>query len=144
MYYWDTSALAKLYVNEPDSPQFATHLASTGSATTSDLARWEMFRVLARKESDGLISPGAAQIIFNKFLSDVAIGALALIPMGPSVEDRFRQVVLRLLRQSPPMLTRTLDGIHLATAELHNAGQVVATDVNLRKCAAALQLNTYP
>jgi hypothetical protein len=30
MHYWDTSALAKLHVTEPDSAQFAAHMASTG------------------------------------------------------------------------------------------------------------------
>ena len=144
MNYWDTSALAKLYVSEPDSAQFAAHLASTGPATASDLVRWEMFRVLARKESEGLIPPGAADLIFNKFVADVASGAVALIAMGPSVEDRFRQVVLQLLRRSSPILTRTLDAIHLATADLHNAAEFVATDTHLRKCAAALEFNIYP
>lgn len=144
MRYWDTSTLAKLYVSEPDSAQFVGHLQATGPVTTSDLARWELFRVLARKESEGLISPGAAEIIFSKFLADVGAGAVALIPMGPPVEDRFRQLVLRLQRLSPPVATRTLDGIHLATADLHNAAEVVATDTNLRKCAAALGLQVYP
>lgn len=39
MHYWDTSALVKLYVNETDSSQFVAHLAATGPATTSELAR---------------------------------------------------------------------------------------------------------
>jgi hypothetical protein len=103
-----------------------------------------LFCVLARKESEGLLSPGGAEIIFSKFLSDVGAGTVALIPMGPPVEDRFRQLVLRLQRLSPPVATRTLDGIHLATADLHNAAEVVATDTNLRKCAVALGLQVYP
>ena len=52
MHYWDTSALVKLDVNESDSPTFAAHLGATGQATTSVLARWEMFGVLARKEAE--------------------------------------------------------------------------------------------
>jgi len=64
--------------------------------------------------------------------------------MGSGVEDRFRQLVLRLQRLSPPLATRTLDGIHLATAELHNAAEVIATDANLRKCAVALGHPVYP
>jgi uncharacterized protein with PIN domain len=144
MNYWDTSTLAKLYVSEPDSAQFAAHLRATGPVSTSELARWELFRVLVRKESEGVISPGAAEVIFTKFLSDVGLGTVALIPMGPSVEERFRQVVLRLQRFSPPVATRTLDGIHLATADLHKAAEVVGTDLNLRKCAVALGLQVYP
>lgn len=144
MHYWDTSTLAKLYVSEPDSAQFVAHLQATGPVTTSELARWELFRVLARKEAEGFISPGAAEVIFSKFLSDVGRGTVALIPMGPGVEDRFRQLVLRMQRLNPPLATRTLDGIHLATADLHNAAEVVATDANLRKCAGVLGLRLYP
>ncbi len=144
MHYWDTSTLAKLYVSEPDSAQFVAHVQTTGPVTTSDLARWELFRVLARKESEGFISQGAAEVIFSKFLSDVGMGTVGLIPMDSRVEDRFRQLVLRLQRLSPPVPTRTLDGIHLARADLHNAAEVIATDAHLRKCAAALGLQVYP
>ena len=58
MHYWDTSTLAKLYVTESDSPQFSAHWSQTGVITTSALARWELFCVLVRKETDGLIPPG--------------------------------------------------------------------------------------
>src|SRR5437868_10879775 len=59
MHYWHPSTLAKLYVAESDSVQFQSHLVATGSTTTSVLARWEIFRVLARKEAERMIIPGA-------------------------------------------------------------------------------------
>ncbi len=144
MQYWDTSTLAKLYVHEPDSALFSAHWTATGSITTSALTRWELFRVLARKEAEGLISLGASKVMFEEFLADVASGAITLAQMNLAVEDRFRDVILRLHRMSPPVFTRTLDGIHLATADLHQAGRFVATDTNLRKCATALGMSLYP
>jgi uncharacterized protein with PIN domain len=144
MHYWDTSALAKLYVAEPDSPQFSAHWSQTGAITTSALARWELFNVLARKEADGLIPAGAAEIIFNEFLADVASGTVILVPMQQAEEDRFRNLMLRLYRSNPPLFTRTLDGIHLATADLHGATELVCTDLNMRRCAAAIGLPVYP
>src|SRR5580692_2794952 len=130
MRYWDTSALAKLYVAESDSPQFSTYWSQTGVITTSALARWELFCVLARKETDGLIPPGAAEIIFNEFLTDVEAGAVVLIPMNEAEEDHFRNLVLCLCRSKPPLFTRTLDGIHIATAVLHGALEFISTDLN--------------
>jgi len=144
MHYWDTSALVKLYVAEPNSAQFAAHLQATGPTATSELARWEAYRVLARKQADGVIASEAADSIFAKFESDVAAGGIILLPMNNSVENRFRQLVARLHQSSPPVFTRTLDAIHLATADFHNATEMVATDVNLRKCAAAIGLKVYP
>jgi predicted nucleic acid-binding protein len=144
MHYWDTSTLAKLYVTESDSPQFSAHWSQTGIITTSALARWELFCVLVRKETDGLILPGATEIIFNEFLADVANGAVVLVAMNEAAEDRFRNLVLRLCRSKPPLFTRTLDGIHVATADLHGATEFVSTDGNMRKCAGAIGLAVYP
>jgi uncharacterized protein with PIN domain len=144
MHYWDTSALAKLYVAELDSSQFSARWSQSGTITTSTLARWELFCVLARKEADGLIPSGAAEIIFNEFLADVGGGAVVLVPMQEAEEDRFRNLVLRLYRSRPPLFTRTLDGIHVATAVLHGAIEFVCTDLNMRKCAAASGLAVYP
>src|SRR5208283_5026864 len=138
MHYWDTSTLAKLYVAESDSPQFSARWSQTGVITTSSLARWELFCVLARKEADGLIPSGAAEIIFDEFLTDVGSGAVVLVPMYEAEEDQFRNLVLRLYRSKPPLFTRTLDGIHIATAVLHGATEFVSTDLNMRKCAAAI------
>jgi predicted nucleic acid-binding protein len=144
MQYWDTATLAKLYVVEPDSAQFAAHMVATGPITTSELARWELFRVLARKEADGLIPSGAAEALFASFISDAAAGEIELMPISPPLETRFRQLVLRLYRLSPPLLVRTLDGIHLATADFHGADALVTTDVNMRKCASAIGIPLYP
>jgi predicted nucleic acid-binding protein len=144
MQYWDTSTLAKLYIGEPDSAQFAAYLAATGPITTSELTRWELFRVLARKEAERVISIGAADAIFTGFLADVAAAKVGLVPMSSLVETRFQQLVLRLHRLNPPILARTLDGIHIATADLHGADALVATDTNMRKCAAAIGLKLYP
>lgn len=144
MHYWDTSALAKLYVSEPDSALFSAHVSATGAVTSSELTRWEIFRVLERKELERQIPPGAADAIFKRFLADLAAGSVALIPMSPAVEERFRRLVPQLHRLTPPLITRTLDGIHLATADLHRAAEVVATDANFRKCAVALGLKVFP
>jgi hypothetical protein len=144
MHYWDTSTLSKLYVAESDSPQFSAHWSQTGVITSSVLARWELFCVLARKEADGLIPSGAAEIIFNEFLADVGSGAVVLVPMHETEEDQFRNLVLRLYRSKPPLFTRTLDGIHVATAVLHGATEFISTDLNMRRCAAAIGLDVYP
>jgi len=144
MHCWDTSTLTKLYVAESDSAQFQSHLAATGSAATSVLARWEFFRVLARKEAERLIISESAKEIFAKFEADVAARRVVLFPMDDALEERFRNVTLRLHGLTPPVFTRTLDAIHLATAEICAATEFVVTDANLRRCAVAIGLKIFP
>jgi len=144
MHYWDTSTLVKLYVAEPDSAQFLSHLAATGPATTSSLARWELCRVFARKETEQTLAPSAAEGLLARFEADVAANRIRLLPMDAALEHRFRNLTLRLHRLSPPVFTRTLDAIHLATADMHAATELIATDANLRKCAAAIGLKVFP
>jgi predicted nucleic acid-binding protein len=144
MHYWDTSTLVKLHVSEADSSSFVSHLAGMGPATISELARWEVFRVFARKEADGGIAVGAAEQVFARFEADVAAGRVTLLPLDAATEEHFRKLTLRLHRLSPTVCTRTLDAIHLATAELHHAVELVATDRNMRKCATAIGLKVYP
>jgi predicted nucleic acid-binding protein len=144
MRYWDTSTLAKLYVSEPDSKIFETHLSATGTAVTSELARWELFRVAARKEAQGFVGAGTADIIFARFLADVAAGKMTLVPFDEAVESRYRHLVLQLHRLKPPLVARTLDCIHLATAVLVGAEEVVVTDAGFRKAAAVIGLKVFP
>ena len=58
MSYWDTSALGKLYLPEPDSADFAQKAAVDPAIATTRLALYEMRRVAFRKESEGFIQAG--------------------------------------------------------------------------------------
>jgi predicted nucleic acid-binding protein len=60
------------------------------------------------------------------------------------VENRYRELVLRLHRLKPPVVARTLDCIHIATAELISAAEVVVTDAGFRKAASTLGLKIFP
>jgi predicted nucleic acid-binding protein len=64
--------------------------------------------------------------------------------MDGAVEERFRNLTLRLHRLAPPVFTRTLDAIHLATADSRAAAEFVVTDINLRRCAVTIGLKVFP
>jgi uncharacterized protein with PIN domain len=74
MSYWDTSALAKLYVNEPDSSVFELHAASATRLTVSETGRLELRTVLRRREGEGSLCPGSTQVMYDSFCALIAAG----------------------------------------------------------------------
>jgi uncharacterized protein with PIN domain len=74
MSYWDTSALAKLYVNEPDSVDFEIHAASSGLISTSETGRLELRTVLRRREAEGSLSAGSTELMHTSFCTLIAAG----------------------------------------------------------------------
>ena len=64
--------------------------------------------------------------------------------MGADVETEFARVLNACFTQSPPVLIRTLDSIHLASARVANETEIVATDRRLREAAALLGFALFP
>ena len=83
--YWDTSALLKLYVAEPDSPYFLELLAgSYDPVLSSSIATTEVLCALYCKEHAGDLEPGAAGTVFRRLMSDVDAGRIPYPTAGMS------------------------------------------------------------
>lgn len=67
MSYWDTSALAKLYVSEPDNAVFEPDAAATSRRIVSATTRLELRTVPRRREAEGSIAKGTAQVLHDAF-----------------------------------------------------------------------------
>jgi predicted nucleic acid-binding protein len=142
MRYWDTSALLKLYVTEPDSARFRAHASATGPVLTSDIARWELFVVLQRKEAAGDITTGTAQAFYSQFEMDVAAARVVVLAADAKQLPGFQGLVRKLYQQQPPLLIRTLDALHLAAAQAGQATEFVTTGQAQAAAALALPLFT--
>lgn len=145
MSYWDTSALIKLYAPEPDSPYFLDLLAQAQQPLLSaDIARAEVLCTLYRKQQVGDLVVGGATILFTRFLNDIASGRLILIPNGADVTAEAHALVQKAYSQPQPLLIRSLDALHVASALAAKATTVVATDTRLRSVAELMGLETLP
>lgn len=60
----DTSCLIKLYTPEPDSCCFRNHLAAMTTCITCDLTPLEFRATVRPKESEGVLAPGDAIVVF--------------------------------------------------------------------------------
>ncbi len=122
--YLDSSAIVKLAVAEPESAALRKYLRRRRPLVSSALARTEVLRALQPAGDDAIA-----------FGRDV-LRRIELI----RVNDR----ILDAAGLLPPPELRSLDAIHLATAQqLGNAlGQLVAYDDRLLRSARQLGLKT--
>jgi predicted nucleic acid-binding protein len=143
--YWDTSALAKLYVSEPDSLSFRRHAAQAGMPpVTAEVTSLEMRRVAFRKELAGGLQPGTAQTTVAQVEGDVTAGTLEIVEQTRTVVREFDQLMAACYRRSPPLPLRTLDALHLASARVAGETEIVATDRRLREAALFLGFALFP
>ena len=144
MSYWDTSALGKLYVPEPDSADFENKAASEPGMFTARLALYEMRRVAFRKESAGLIPAGTAEAVLSQVDQDIATGEIRIVELDARVEAEFNVIMAACYRHTPPLPIRTFDALHLASARVSGETEIVATDKRLRDAAKLLGLALFP
>ena len=118
--YVDSSALVKLAVREPESQALRRHLARRRPLVSSALARVEVTRAL-RSAGEQAVDRGAE--------------VLARIDTV-RVSDRVLTAAAAML----PSTLRSLDAIHLATAQLfgHELRELITYDDRMARAAEAL------
>lgn len=144
MSYWDTSSVGKLYFAETDSAAFEQKALSGAGLITSKLAWFEMRRVAFRKESDGVIPTGSAEVFLCQLDRDIASGTIRILEINPQVETEFNTIMAHCYRHTPPISLRTFDAVHLASARVAGETEIVATDKRLRQAAKLLGFSLFP
>jgi predicted nucleic acid-binding protein len=122
--YLDSSAIVKLVVAEPESSALRAHLRRRRPLVSSALARTEVMRAL--------LPAGEVALARGR----EALRRLDLV----RINDR----VLDMAGILEPAQVRSLDAIHLATAQLlgEDLGQVVTYDDRMADAAQSLGLRT--
>lgn len=139
--YWDTSALLKLYAPEPDSERFRLQLrAQNVPVAISFLHRVELNFALAAKELRGEIVEGGAKRLFDSFLQHREQGRFLEIPWGDDVEHHARIALDACCRSNPPVMLRSLDGLHLGAVLAAGIQKITTTDIRFRTAAITLGL----
>jgi predicted nucleic acid-binding protein len=143
--YWDTSALFKVYAPEDDSGYFGDLVVSSGQPVVSSaIAMTEMLCALYRKECAGELKRGGALATYQKFVGDCRAGRIVLVPYGEQVFTAAEEIVRLAFRQARPVMVRSLDAIHVASAVTARAKVMVATDTRLRQVASMANLKLAP
>jgi uncharacterized protein len=129
--YLDSSALLKRVIAEPESPAvqrtLRTYVDEQAALISSSLAWVEVARALRRASA---VVPD----LQPDRLTDLALSGVLEKPIGAEV--------VALARRVSPLVMRSLDAIHLATAMLIDADVIVSYDERLIAAAAVHGLNT--
>lgn len=132
--YFDTSALAKWYINESHSDDVEKYLQKHGPVTISDLTIVEMRCLLARRRRDKSISSQMETEAFATFQEDIRGRFLICHP----IPDGLASGTINLIALLPDIPIRTLDAMHLMIAKGIPAVELVTADRIMADAGEAL------
>jgi predicted nucleic acid-binding protein len=138
--YLDSCILVKLLVVEPDSEFFIGALEGK-PLVTSELAQTEVFSALLARERGGKISAADRRRAWREFEARVEAKEIRIEKMSSIVLHKAAHL---LERCNPKVPLRTLDAIHLATADLCHDFPLVTTDARLRDAAKLMGFDVFP
>jgi predicted nucleic acid-binding protein len=144
MLFWDTSAVLKLYVDEPDAKPFRTLAQRPESLLISVLTVHELHCGLHRKEFVKALKPGMAEVLYQAFRDEIEAEYFRLIAYNSRVEQHALDVVRTCYGAKKPVLLRVLDALQLASALAVGATDMVSTDTRMRQGAALLGMKVFP
>jgi hypothetical protein len=136
--YLDTSALAKIYITEPESADLEAALLGRRDLIVSDLAVTELASAIARRGREGDLSTLHAQRLYERILRDVAAAEYRRAEVTLTVHREAERLLLGLGRRIP---LRASDALHLAQAAILGARVVITYDKQMK--AAATGLGTF-
>jgi len=133
--YLDTSALAKLYVQEANSDDLDSALIGRRDLLISELALTELTSALARRIREGAIAAATGRRIYQQVLRDVRAGEYRLLDLTPATHREAERLLLTMGQHAP---LRAADSMHLAMAALAEARALVTYDRQMHLAASAL------
>jgi predicted nucleic acid-binding protein len=138
--YLDSCIFVKLLVVEPDSEFFMDALEGQ-PLVTSELAQTEVFSALLARERAGRINSGDRRRAWREFQARIEGKEIRFEPLNSIV---LRKAMHSLDRCHPGVPLRTLDAIHLATADICHDFPLATTDGRLRDAATLLGFSVFP
>jgi predicted nucleic acid-binding protein len=141
--YLDTSALAKLYVLEPETARLSEFVKQQGSSLPyTSLHELELTQVLERRRGDADLSAKEAARIRSLIESDLSHGILTRREI--SWPDAFSTAIRLLERHARGFGMRSLDSLHLACALANKSQLFVTFDQRQSRAAHAERLKVWP
>ena len=144
MSYWDSSAIAKLYLNEADSDMYLALAKTAIPVRTSPLGQFEVTLAIRRHQLDGKLDAQSANELADELLVDLGDGTVELIASDFDLHAEFQHVLQTCFERPQPISIRTLDALHLAAALSVSETEFVSNDIRQRAAAEAMGMTVLP
>lgn len=132
MTYWDTSYIARLYVQDPGW-QAVERLARTDKIACSLHGRAEALATFHRKLREGLLTTREFTEINRRFEEDCLAQAFQWLAVTAPIVERLRMAYLGL----PATISlRASDALHLASAAESGFKEIYSNDTRLLNAAS--------
>jgi len=138
--YLDPSILVKLFVREPDS-EFYGKLTDGQTVCSSVLAYTEVWSALLAQERAGGLTPEQRRKIWAAIDRNVTSDVIELLPMSPAIFKRANRI---LEACHPKVPLRSLDALHLASADQSQDWPLATGDKRMRDAAEMLGFPLTP
>jgi len=135
--YFDTSALAKWYLNEERSQDVERYIQEHGPVGISDLTVLEIRCLLARRRREGNIDPKMESRIFATFQEDIRQHFLVCHPFPEGLTAG----AVNLVSDHLDLPLRTLEALHLVIAKEIQADKLATADRIMVAAAKAMGLS---
>ena len=135
--YIDTSALAKWYLPETGSGQFAQWMQQQDQSCISSLTKTEFRCLLARRQRTQYLTSIQAQEVYAKFKQDCQDAHLLLYP----VTDQHILDAELMIEALPGIALRTLDALHLSIAHELAVTTLATADKVMAQAAKQLEMD---
>jgi hypothetical protein len=135
--YFDTSALAKWYINESKSDDVENYIQEHGPVAISDLTIVEMRCLLSRRRRDKSLTGGEELRVWATFQEDARQKHLICHPLP----DKWAEGAVNLVSILADIPLRTLDAVHLLIAKEIQADVVATADRVMKAAAQAMRFS---
>ncbi len=125
MSYFDSSYIAKFYLDEPESDAVRRLAESLGQVRCVVIGQVEVAAVFHRKFREGAFDTAALREITAQFDDDCGQGLWTWLPLTAAMAGRAAAAFARLPRAT---VLRAADAMHLTCAQEHGIREIYTND----------------
>jgi predicted nucleic acid-binding protein len=135
--YFDSSYIAKFYLDEPESEAVRRLAATLGQVRCAAIGQIEVAAVFHRKWREGAFGAGAFREVMAQFDDDNGQGLWTWLPLTTPLAARAAAAFVGLPRS---VFLRAGDALHLVSAQEHGLHEIYTNDRHMSSAARHFRL----